>query len=56
MRVCEEGGREVCLPTNLDLLLENVYLVLLLEELLLLSGDLHTHTHTKRQKENAIKQ
>lgn len=34
MRVCARA------PTNLDLLLENVDLVLLLQELLLLSGDL----------------
>lgn len=34
---------KVRLPTNLDLLLENVDLVLLLQELLLLSGNLHTN-------------
>lgn len=31
--------------THLDLLLQNINLVLLLQELLLLPGDLQTHTH-----------
>lgn len=35
------------LPTNLNLLLENVDLVLLLQKLLLLSGNLHTHNNNK---------
>lgn len=47
---------KVYLPANLDLLLENVDLVLLLQELLLLSGDLHTKEWREKDVIKLIRQ